>query len=198
MRPEETAKFSWPAKVLRKECSSLREKRIFYKTTHHSKVSPPQHSKSHCNPSPSPVSRALRKVLMPHLFFFVLFCFWQYLSLNSRLHLEPLHQPFLWWVFFKTQIDNYLGWLWTAILLTSASWVARIISVSHWHLATHLLIVLELEFELIKTIFKRVYQTAYLKFHTKLVYKQYSMLTASEILTQKKRHFQMKTKEEIH
>jgi hypothetical protein len=27
-------------------------------------------------------------------------------------------------------------WLWTAILLISASWAARITDVSHWHLAT--------------------------------------------------------------
>jgi hypothetical protein len=29
------------------------------------------------------------------------------------------------------------GWLWTIIFLISASWVARIIGVSHWHPATH-------------------------------------------------------------
>jgi hypothetical protein len=27
------------------------------------------------------------------------------------------------------------GWLWTVILLISASWVARILVVSHWHRA---------------------------------------------------------------
>jgi hypothetical protein len=30
----------------------------------------------------------------------------------------------------------YQGWLWTVILLISASWVARFIGVSHWHPAT--------------------------------------------------------------
>jgi hypothetical protein len=29
----------------------------------------------------------------------------------------------------------YLGWLWNAILLITASWVVRIALVSHWHLA---------------------------------------------------------------
>jgi hypothetical protein len=45
----------------------------------------------------------------------------------------------LWWVFFSFFffIDGVwrticLGWPGTAILLTSASWVGRIIGVSHW------------------------------------------------------------------
>jgi hypothetical protein len=41
--------------------------------------------------------------------------------------------PFLWWVFLRDRVSRTvcLGWLWTVILLISASWVARIIGVSH-------------------------------------------------------------------
>jgi hypothetical protein len=44
----------------------------------------------------------------------------------------------LWWVFFKIGSCELFdqGWLWTAILLISASWVARITGVCHWCLAT--------------------------------------------------------------
>jgi hypothetical protein len=43
-------------------------------------------------------------------------------------------------VFFeiKSQRTGCPGWLWTAILLISASWVARITGVSHWHLVPQL------------------------------------------------------------
>jgi hypothetical protein len=44
------------------------------------------------------------------------------------LHLEPLHQVFF--VTDRLPRTICLGWLWTEILLISASWVARIISVS--------------------------------------------------------------------
>jgi hypothetical protein len=38
--------------------------------------------------------------------------------------------------FFKVRfLQTAQGWLWTAMLLISASWVARITRVSHWHLA---------------------------------------------------------------
>jgi hypothetical protein len=57
---------------------------------------------------------------------------------TQGVHLEPLHQYF----FFRVCVcDGFfqdrgswticLGWLWTAVLLISASWVARIISVSY-------------------------------------------------------------------
>jgi hypothetical protein len=58
------------------------------------------------------------------------------------LHLEPLHQPFfvmvpphtqLWWVFLRWGLLNYLpGLALNHILLISASWVARVIVMSHW------------------------------------------------------------------
>jgi hypothetical protein len=55
---------------------------------------------------------------------------------TRSLHLEPLHKPFLWWVFFPDRVSLFpLGWLGTTILLIFASWVARITVVSHWHLA---------------------------------------------------------------
>jgi hypothetical protein len=63
--------------------------------------------------------------------------FWWYWGLELRvLYLEPLHQSFLWWLFFWDRVARTIfpGWLQTAILLISASWVARIISVSHQHL----------------------------------------------------------------
>jgi hypothetical protein len=44
--------------------------------------------------------------------------------------------PFLYWVFLRLGFSTVcLGWLQTAILLISASWVARITSVSHQCLA---------------------------------------------------------------
>jgi hypothetical protein len=56
---------------------------------------------------------------------------------TQGLHLEPLHQPyfcegFLWDKVLQTIC---LGWLWTAILLISASRVARITDMSHRWLA---------------------------------------------------------------
>jgi hypothetical protein len=41
--------------------------------------------------------------------------------------------PFLWF-FFRDRVSQTicLGWLWTSILLISASWVVMIIGVSHW------------------------------------------------------------------
>jgi hypothetical protein len=42
----------------------------------------------------------------------------------------------LWWVFNDRVLRTICpGWLRTTILLISASWVARITAVSHWHLA---------------------------------------------------------------
>jgi hypothetical protein len=54
---------------------------------------------------------------------------------TQGLHLESLHQHFLWWVFFEIGSHELfcLGWLWTAFLLISASWVARIAGISHQH-----------------------------------------------------------------
>jgi hypothetical protein len=55
---------------------------------------------------------------------------------TQGLHLEPLHQPFFVEGFFRDRVSWIVcpGWLWTVILLISASWVARITGVSHWHL----------------------------------------------------------------
>jgi hypothetical protein len=57
---------------------------------------------------------------------------------TQGLHLETLHQPFFAKGFFQDKISwtIFSGWLWTMILLISASWVARITGVSHWHLAS--------------------------------------------------------------
>jgi hypothetical protein len=55
------------------------------------------------------------------------------------LHLEPLHQPyfffFFWWRVFWDRVSQTIcpGWLWTVVLLISASWVARITGVRHQH-----------------------------------------------------------------
>jgi hypothetical protein len=46
------------------------------------------------------------------------------------LHLEPLHQPFFMMGFFEIE-----SWFQATILLMSASWVARIIGISHRHLS---------------------------------------------------------------
>jgi hypothetical protein len=47
--------------------------------------------------------------------------------LNSGLHLEPLHQPFLC-RYFWGRVSRTIcpGWIQTAILLTYASWLGRI------------------------------------------------------------------------
>jgi hypothetical protein len=71
---------------------------------------------------------------------FVFFFFYSTGVWTQGLHLEPLHQPFcvcVWWVFFKIgSLETVCpGWLWTLILLISASWVARITDVSHRCLA---------------------------------------------------------------
>jgi hypothetical protein len=52
---------------------------------------------------------------------------------TQGLHLEPLHQSF----FVCDRVLQTICWgcLWTAILLISASWVARISGMSHWYLA---------------------------------------------------------------
>jgi hypothetical protein len=39
---------------------------------------------------------------------------------------------FVFWFFFEIGSLSCLGWLWTAILLISVSWVARITGESHW------------------------------------------------------------------
>jgi hypothetical protein len=50
----------------------------------------------------------------------------------AALPLEPLHQPFLVFdIFKKGSHFCCLGYLWTVILLISASWVARITDMSH-------------------------------------------------------------------
>jgi hypothetical protein len=53
---------------------------------------------------------------------------------TQGLHLEPLHQPFVWKGFFWDRVSwtICLGWLQTAILLISISWIARITGMSHW------------------------------------------------------------------
>jgi hypothetical protein len=64
-------------------------------------------------------------------------CVYVVLGLELRgLHPEPFHQPFFVKVFFWDRVSwtIYPSWLWTTILLISASWVARITSVSHQHL----------------------------------------------------------------
>jgi hypothetical protein len=56
---------------------------------------------------------------------------------TQGLHLEPPHQPFFVMGFFEIGSCELFawGWLWTVILLISASWVAGITGVSHRHLA---------------------------------------------------------------
>jgi hypothetical protein len=53
---------------------------------------------------------------------------------TQGLHLRPLHQPIFVMGFFQDRVSWTVcpGWLGTAIFLISASWVARIIGVSHW------------------------------------------------------------------
>jgi hypothetical protein len=68
------------------------------------------------------------------LFFFFLVV----LGFELRASPEPLHQPcFVLSIFKIGSWELFVwGWLWTVILLTSASWVAGITGVSHQHLVT--------------------------------------------------------------
>jgi hypothetical protein len=55
---------------------------------------------------------------------------------TQDLHLEPLHQPFYCdFFFFWDRISQTIcpGWLWTTVLLISASWIATITGVSQGH-----------------------------------------------------------------
>jgi hypothetical protein len=47
---------------------------------------------------------------------------------------------FFWWWIFQDRVSRTIcpGWLRTVILLISASWVARITDVSHWHPASRI------------------------------------------------------------
>jgi hypothetical protein len=66
-------------------------------------------------------------------FYFILF-FLTVLGLEVRAYtLSHSTSPFLGRV--GSCGTTCLGWLWTSILLISASWVARITGASHWHLA---------------------------------------------------------------
>jgi hypothetical protein len=66
-------------------------------------------------------------------FISMLFFFWWYWDLNSGPTSWATLPALLWWVFSdRVSRAICLGWLRTAILLISASWVARIIGVSHW------------------------------------------------------------------
>jgi hypothetical protein len=60
------------------------------------------------------------------------------LARQVLLPLEPLRHPFFCDGFFPDRVlwTIYLCWFRTAILLISASWVARITGRSHWHLKT--------------------------------------------------------------
>jgi hypothetical protein len=67
------------------------------------------------------------------IFFFFFFCgsgIW-----TQALHLDPLHQNFLMHFIKIGFLELFaLGWLWTTVLLISASWVARITGMSHQRL----------------------------------------------------------------
>jgi hypothetical protein len=41
-------------------------------------------------------------------FFFLFFFFCSTGAWTQGLHLEPLHQPFLWWIFSRQGLENYL------------------------------------------------------------------------------------------
>jgi hypothetical protein len=57
------------------------------------------------------------------------------LARQAFYHLSRSASPVLCWVFFEIGFQELFAqsWLWTMILLSSASWVARITGVSHQH-----------------------------------------------------------------
>jgi hypothetical protein len=60
---------------------------------------------------------------------------------TQGLHLELFYQPHFCGGFFQVRVLWILCcpcWFWTAFLLISASWVARVTSMSHWHLPWNL------------------------------------------------------------
>jgi hypothetical protein len=72
-----------------------------------------------------------------HLYYYQFFFFCSTGAWTQGLHLEPLHQPFfVIFFFFEIRVlwITCLGWLRTLALLISASWVAGITNVNHWHL----------------------------------------------------------------
>jgi hypothetical protein len=56
---------------------------------------------------------------------------------HTHTHTHIFFLPFFCDGLFRDRVSRTicLGWLWTAILLFSATWVARITGMSHWHLA---------------------------------------------------------------
>jgi hypothetical protein len=66
------------------------------------------------------------------LFFFLCVCVCSS-GILTHLHLEPLHQPFILRRVFWDRVLGTVcqGWLWTTILLISASWVGRMTGLSH-------------------------------------------------------------------
>jgi hypothetical protein len=75
---------------------------------------------------------------------------------TQGLHLEPLHQSFFCGGYFWDRgfLTICPGWLRTSILLMSASWVARIMGVSHQRPARYLLIVCHKAFLYISRIYE--------------------------------------------
>jgi hypothetical protein len=58
------------------------------------------------------------------------------LARKALCHLSHSSSPFLCWVFSSEGLlcmTDCQGWLQTMILMISASWVARITGMSHWH-----------------------------------------------------------------
>jgi hypothetical protein len=68
---------------------------------------------------------------------FLFIYFLQFWGLNSGPTPQATPPIFFYEGFFRDRVSRTvcLGWLLTVILLVSASWVARIIGVSHWCLA---------------------------------------------------------------
>jgi hypothetical protein len=66
------------------------------------------------------------------------FFFWGTEVWTQGLHLELLYHPFFCDGVFQDRVLQTIcpGWLWTMILLISASWVVRIIKMTHQRLAS--------------------------------------------------------------
>jgi hypothetical protein len=75
--------------------------------------------------------------LFSHYILFLILVLCGFGAWTQVLHLELLHQPSMWWVFFlREDLVKCSPWLnSTAVLLISASWITKIIEVSHWCLA---------------------------------------------------------------
>jgi hypothetical protein len=77
-------------------------------------------------------------ILTTKVIFLLQFTTFFFFFLVLGFELRAYTTPFLWQVFSRQSLSNYLlGWFQTTIILISTSWVARITGMCHWHPTLH-------------------------------------------------------------